>query len=139
MGSIWWVLAVFAVAAMVVARGPWLGLAGAALVQQRHAPWTAATVGWLALLVMLDGAAWVLEVRAPTAPPWGRTVAAAGAVVALAAGVGAWWGTALAVLGLGFGEVRAFERAWRRLVRLVEVRSAKVLLGLLVLLLPWPR
>jgi hypothetical protein len=132
-----WVLAALGLVAAVVVPGPWLLLIGFAVAWGRGTSWAAAG-GWLALLLALDVLAYGVERRAPRAPPWRMTVAAAAAVAALAAGVGSWLGTALAALGIGFGEVRAFTDAWRRLIRLVEVRLGKLALGLMALLLPWP-
>jgi len=132
-----WVLAGLGLVAALVLPGPWLLLVGVAAAWARGMSWASAG-GWLGLLLALDVLAYGVERRAPKAPPWRMTVAAAAAVAALAAGLGAWLGTALAALGIGFGEVRAFTDAWRRLLRVVEVRTGKLVVGLLALALPWP-
>jgi AcrR family transcriptional regulator len=133
------VLAALYLAAAVLVRGPWLLFLGVLLLLARtgRLSGTAAVLEVLLLLALEVLARW-LEQRGRRVAPWVTIVSAAAALASLVAGLGSLLGTAVASLALSVQRVDDFKAAWERLLRTMEVRAGRFVVGLLLILLPWP-
>lgn len=133
------VLAGLYLAAAVLVRGPWLLVMGVLLILARAGRITGLpAVGELIVLAGVEASAWWMERRGQETAPWVTVVAAAAGLAALVAGLGSVVGTAVAALAFSVGRIGQFKAAWERLLRLLEVRTGRLVLGLALILIPWP-
>ncbi|MGC8488386.1 MAG: hypothetical protein ACP5QO_09245 [Clostridia bacterium] len=133
------VLAALYLAAAVLVRGPWLLFLGVLLLLARGVRLSGAgAVLELLLLLALEVLARWLEQRGRRVAPWVTIVTAAAALVSLVAGLGSLLGTAVASVALSVQRVDDFKVAWKRLLRMMGVRAGRFVVGLLLILLPWP-
>lgn len=132
-------LAALFLTAAVLVRGPWLLFLGVLLMFARVGrTWGPGAAGLVLGLLGVEVLSWWLERRGRTVAPWVTMATMAGAVLGLVTGLGTILGTAVAALAPSLRRLDDFKVAWHRLVRTVQVRAGRFVLGLLLILVPWP-